>query len=232
MADLSLTVREALRAVAVPEKAPDMQAYMKSEMPYLGVSSAPARAVFAEVFADLDLSSAELWRDQVLALWRGAEYREERYAAMALAGDPRAEPYQVPKALGLYEEMIVTGAWWDYVDSLASQRVGGLLQRHPSAMRPKMLAWSRDRDVWKARTSIICQLRFKLDTDLELLAACIEPSLGSKEFFLRKAIGWALRQYAWVDADWVVGYVAKHEAELSPLSRREALKNVSRKRDS
>ncbi len=95
-----------------------------------------------------------------------------------------------------------------------------------------MLAWSRDRDMWKRRTSIICQLRFKENTDLELLQACIEPSLDSKQFFLRKAIGWALRQYAWVDPDWVVSYVSAHEAELSPLSRREALKNVSRKRGS
>src|SRR5262245_43115980 len=91
-----------------------------------------------------------------------------------------------------------------------------------------MLAWSRDRDMWKRRTSIICQLRFKAHTDLDLLAACIEPSLGSSEFFLRKAIGWALRQYAWTDPEWVVGYVAEHESALSPLSRREALKNVRR----
>jgi 3-methyladenine DNA glycosylase AlkD len=128
--------------------------------------------------------------------------------------------------------MIVTGAWWDYVDSLASHQVGGLLLLDPAAIRPRMLAWSRDRDMWKRRTSIICQLRFKADTDLELLAACIQPSLGSKEFFLRKAIGWALRQYAWVDPDWVVGYVDSHQAHLSPLSRREALKNLSPKRDS
>ena len=81
----------------------------------------------------------------------------------------------------------MTGAWWDYVDSLASHRVGGLLRDHPAAIRPKMLAWSRDRDMWKRRTSIICQLRFKENTDLELLQACIEPSLDSKQFFLRKA---------------------------------------------
>ena len=95
-----------------------------------------------------------------------------------------------------------------------------------------MLAWSRDRDMWKRRTSIICQLRFKADTDLELLTACIEPSLDSKEFFLRKAIGWALRQYAWVDPDWVVAVRFCHASQLSPLSRREALKNVSPTRGS
>jgi 3-methyladenine DNA glycosylase AlkD len=232
MAELLQAVRAGLRAVAEPQRAPAMQAYMKSEMPYVGVRAGPSRLVFKQVFAELDLTPAERWRELVLELWRGAEFREERYAAIALCGDPRARPHQVPAALSLYEEMIVTGAWWDYVDSLASHRVGGLLRLHPSAIRPEMLAWSRDRDMWKRRSSIICQLRFNADTDLELLAACIQPSLASKEFFLRKAIGWALRQYAWVDPDWVVGYVDSHAAQLSPLSRREALKNVSPKRDS
>ncbi len=230
MAELLAAVRAALREAADPGRAPAMQAYMKSDMPYLGVSAVPARAVFAEVFRDIDLSSAAAWRAQVLELWRGAEYREERYAAVHLTGDPRAAGFQVPAALGLYEEMIVTGAWWDYVDPLASRRVGGLLRDHQRTIRPKMLAWSRDRDMWKWRTSIICQLHFAEATDLELLAACIEPSLGSREFFLRKAIGWALRQYAWSDPDWVVDYVLGHEAELSSLSRREALKNVSKTR--
>jgi 3-methyladenine DNA glycosylase AlkD len=232
MAELLQTVRSGLKAVADPSRAPGMQAYMKSEMPYLGVMSEPCRRVFKQSFEDLDLSSAKRWRALVLELWRGAEFREERYAAVALSGDPRARPHQVPAALSLYEEMIVTGAWWDYVDPLASRRVGDLLRDHPAALRSSMLAWSRDRDMWKRRTSIICQLRFKTDTDLELLTACIEPSLDSKEFFLRKAIGWALRQYAWVDPDWVVRYVDCHRAQLSPLSRREALKNVSPKQRS
>ena len=232
MPELLEAVRAGLQAVADPARAPQMQAYMKSDMPYHGVTAEPCQAVFKRVFADLDLESAGHWRELVLELWRGAEFREERYAAMALCADARARPYQLPASLSLYQEMIVTGAWWDYVDSLASNRVGGLLRDHRAAIRPKMLAWSRDRDMWKRRTSIICQLRFKENTDLELLQACIEPSLDSKQFFLRKAIGWALRQHAWVDPDWVVSYVSAHEAELSPLSRREALKNVSRKRGS
>jgi 3-methyladenine DNA glycosylase AlkD len=125
----------------------------------------------------------------------------------------------------MYEEMIVSGAWWDYVDDAAHQ-VGYLLERWPGQIRPRMLQWSRSRDLWKRRTSIICQLRFKGCTDLQLLYACIEPSLESKAFFLRKAIGWALRQYAWTDPNEVVRYVRQHQARLSPLSQREALKNI------
>jgi 3-methyladenine DNA glycosylase AlkD len=127
----------------------------------------------------------------------------------------------------MYEEMIVTGAWWDYVDSIASNRLGPLLKAYPTRMRKEMLKWSRGKDMWKRRSAILCQLRFKNDTDLDLLYACIEPSLPSKEFFLQKAIGWALRQYAWTDPQEVARYVPEHEKELSALSRREALKNYS-----
>ena len=80
--------------------------------------------------------------------------------------------------------------------------------------------------MWKRRTSILCQLSFKADTDLALLYDCIEPNLADREFFIRKAIGWALRQHAWTDAAEVTRYVNAHRARLSPLSVREALKNV------
>lgn len=89
-----------------------------------------------------------------------------------------------------------------------------------------MLAWSKSNNIWKRRTSILCQLRFKRDTNLDLLYACIEPSLDSKEFFLRKAIGWALRQYAWTDPREVRRYVREQKEKLSNLGQREALKNI------
>jgi len=86
--------------------------------------------------------------------------------------------------------------------------------------------WSRSENMWKRRTSILCQLGFKQDTDLRLLYTCIKPSLDSKEFFLRKAIGWALRQYAWTDPAEIRRYARANEAQLSRLSKREALKNI------
>ena len=128
----------------------------------------------------------------------------------------------------VYEELIVSGAWWDYVDDIASHRVGPILRDYPAPMRRKMLSWSRSADMWKRRTAIICQLGFKEQTDLGLLYACIEPSLSSREFFLRKAIGWALRQHAWTDPSEISRYVRRNGARLSPLSIREALKNVGK----
>jgi 3-methyladenine DNA glycosylase AlkD len=219
-------VRKALRLVADPAKAPTMQAYMKSQMRYHGVPTPLLRQVCKAAFSDLPFSSAALWRKQVLDLWRAARFREERYAALQLAGDKRAVAFQDLTAVGMYEELIVTGAWWDYVDDIASHRIGAILRHYPGPMRRRMLSWSRSDNLWKRRTAILCQLGFKDRTDTDLLYACIEPSLASKEFFLQKAIGWALRQHAWTDPAEVRRYVRLNQPRLSALSRREALKNI------
>lgn len=219
-------VRSALEAVAEPARAPTMQAYMKSVMPYHGVTAPNVKLAMKALFASYPFRDAESWRADVLALWRGATFREERYAAMALAKHRGADAFQTLGTLPMYEEMITSGAWWDYVDELAAHQVGGLLAAFPKAMKKTMLAWSTSRDMWKARTSILSQLTYKGDTDLELLYACIAPSIASKEFFLRKAIGWALRQYARQDMAEVRRYVMAHAAELSGLSKREALKHA------
>jgi 3-methyladenine DNA glycosylase AlkD len=223
-----LLVRRKLARVADARKAPMMQAYMKSAMPYHGVQTVLLRETCKELFANPDFSTRDLWQTTVLDLWRGAKYREERYAAIALAGIKPAAEFQTPAAIPLYEEMIVTGAWWDYVDEIAANRVGPILRGHPATMKKKMLVWSKCGNMWKRRTSILCQLRFKQDTDLDLLYACIEPSLDSKEFFLRKAIGWALRQYAWTDPAEIRRYVREQKEKLSGLSLREALKNIGK----
>ena len=219
-------LRRALKQAGDPVRALGMQAYMKSAMPYYGVPTPTMRTLCKATFADVEFATAAEWQAQVLAIWRGARFREERYAAIGLTGDKRWRSFQTPAAVKMYEEMIVTGAWWDYVDSLASNRIGPLLRDFPAPIRKKMLKWSTSEDMWKRRTSIICQLGFKTETDAELLYTCIEPSLGSKEFFLQKAIGWALRQYAWTDAAEVKRYVRANSTRLSALSRREALKNI------
>ncbi len=223
---LATSVRAALAEAADPARAPGMQAYMKSAMPYLGVSAVPLRQVCRELFNGLSWDNAHDWQADVLAIWRRAEFREERYAAIELSGVKAARQFHDLSALPMYEEMIVTGAWWDYVDAIAGQRLWAILEREGEAMKRAMLGWSTDSDMWKRRSAILCQLRAKEGTDLAFLYACIEPSLDSKEFFLRKAIGWALREYAWTDPDEVRRYVAEHEDRLSGLSRREAMKNI------
>lgn len=224
---LPQTLLAQLRSVAEPTRAPAMQAYMKSEMPYLGVSAVPLRQVCKAVFAGLTWRDSAAWQADVLAIWRQAEYREQRHAAIELTGVRAAKAFQRIDALPMYEEMIVSGAWWDYVDTIVTLRFWPLLQNDRAAMKRAMLAWSRDDNMWKRRSAILCQNKAKAATDLPFLYACIEPSLDSKEFFLRKAIGWALRQYAWTDRAEVQRYVRENEARLSGLSRREALKNIA-----
>jgi len=215
-----------MSAAADPAKAPGMQAYMKSTMPYYGINSPQVKAICAKVFAEYPFASCREWRAAILELWRRARYREERYAAMRLIILKRHRECVTPELMPMLEEMIVTGAWWDYVDELA-HIVGDLLHEHRKEMRPIMRVWSKDPNLWKRRVSIICQISFKRDTDLELLYANIKPNLADRDFFIRKAIGWALRAYAWTDPKEVARYVREHEANLSGLSRREALKNIS-----
>jgi 3-methyladenine DNA glycosylase AlkD len=225
-ASLPQTVRARLKEIGDPERATGAQAYMKSAMPFLGVSAVPLRKACREVFKGLSWDESKDWQADVLAIWREAQFREERYAAIELTGVKAARGFQDLSALPMYEEMIVTGAWWDYVDVIASHRLWAILQREGEAMKRAMLAWSTDPDMWKRRSAILCQIMAKDSTDLDLLYACIEPSLGSQEFFLRKAIGWALRSLAWTDPGAVHRYVRDHESRLSGLSKREALKNI------
>ena len=227
---LLLELRSRLAALGDPERARGAQAYMKSAMPFHGVGAVPFRSVCRELFAPLAPHDAAAFRREVLGLFRGAAFREETYAAVELARWKAFARFRDLDFLPVCEELVVEGAWWDVVDPVASHLLGELLAREPQAMRREMLAWARRGDLWKRRAAILCQLGFKGRTDLALLYACIEPSLASKEFFLRKAIGWALRQYAWTDPAEVARWVAAHEERLSPLSRREALKNAGRGR--
>ena len=219
------TLRRKMAAAADPERAVAQQAYMKSTMPYYGLKLPQVRVICREVL-DGEALTCEKWKETIVELWRGARRREERYAAMYMLNMRRHAVCLSPRDMPMLEELVVTGAWWDHVDELAMV-IGDLLRKHPKEMRPLMRRWSTDPDMWKRRVSIICQLRFKRDTDLDLLYANIEPNLGDRDFFIRKAIGWALRQYAWTDPKEVARYVSEHETELSGLSKREALKNIS-----
>ncbi|MDQ4214327.1 DNA alkylation repair protein [Microbacterium capsulatum] len=213
-------IRSALRETADPALAPGQQAYMKSEMPFLGVR-VPAVRVLVRRLARGPAEPAEV-RDTALVLWREAEFREERYAALALmALEPvRGRIDMIP----VHEEMIRTGAWWDLVDEVA-HRLAETLDAHPVGMSALLHAWTTDEDLWIRRASIIAQLSRGASVDRELLTAAIEANIDDAEFFIRKAIGWALRDHARTDPAWVRSFVAAHPA-LSPLSRREALKHL------
>jgi 3-methyladenine DNA glycosylase AlkD len=219
-------IRAGLAAAADPTRAKGAQAYMKSEMPFYGVPAPAQKRLWREVFTAHPLKSSAEWQRVVLGLWRPASFREERYAAVGLASDRRYLSHRTPDVIPMLEEMIVTGAWWDYVDALAGHPLGDVLVSDPPRVARLMRRWAKDADMWKRRSAILCQLRRKGETDLDLLYDCIEPNLAGREFFIRKAIGWALRQYAWTDPREVKRYVKANRMRLSPLSFREATKNI------
>jgi 3-methyladenine DNA glycosylase AlkD len=222
-AELIATIRAGLRGLADPARAEGMAAYMKSTMPCLGVRLPQVRALVRSAARTRPPASAPDLKDTVGDLWRNAEYREERYAATELLNVPAARRLRVPSLITLYEELIVTGAWWDHVDEV-SHRVGELLLDFPAEIGPIVRRWQRSDDRWLRRASVICQISARDRTDLDLLTAAIEANAADRDFFLRKAIGWALRSYAYTDPEWVRSFVAAHE--LSPLSVREATRRL------
>ncbi len=225
--ELVSAIRQALADHANPEKAPGMQAYMKSAMPYRGVQTPVRRKLVRAALRAYPLANREEWLAAVLELWRNAAYREERYAALDVTGAPAFRAYRTLETLPLYEEMVVSGAWWDLVDDVATHKLRELVDNYTRPMAAHMRAWSRDENIWKRRSSIICQVKRKEATDLDLLYDCIEPNLDDPDFFIRKAIGWALRDLAWTDLPTVADYVARNADRLSALSKREALKNAA-----
>lgn len=219
-AELVDSIRVSLRDRANPALAPGQQAYMKSVMPLFGVKVPEVRTLTKQLAKGM--RDTDELREATEMLWREATHREERYAALTLLS---LRPLRARlDMLELYEEMIRTGAWWDFVDEV-SARLGEVLIAHPVEVTQLMLMWSADDDMWIRRASIISQLKRRTGTDTELLTITIESNSEDTEFFIRKAIGWALREYAKTDADWVRAFVAAHP-ELSGLSQREALKHL------
>jgi 3-methyladenine DNA glycosylase AlkD len=216
-------VQSRLWDAADSERAPQMRAYLKSELPCLGVPVPSVRAIVKAEARQRPPRSVTALAATAAALWRSATYREERHAATALTGLrlARGEPVLLP----LYQEMITTGAWWDHVDEVA-HRICALLLAQPDQMRPVIVAWSGDPDLWLRRSAVISQLDARQATDTALLREVILANVADREFFVRKAIGWALRQYARTDPDWVRSFVSDHADVLSPLSRREATKHL------
>ena len=205
-----------------------MTAYMRHQFPFLGVKAPGQKAVAR---AALAVAGPPADADQVVAaldrLWDRRE-REYRYvgAALACRFAPKASPAFVDHAA----RWITTEPWWDTCDPLARGAVGLVVRRHPE-LRATMEAWLRGDDLWLIRSAVIHMGGWKNAIDRDwVFAACLARA-DHPDFFIRKAIGWILRDLAWVDPDAVVAFVdGPGAAVLSGLSKREALKNLTGRR--
>ncbi|MFC2150502.1 DNA alkylation repair protein [Calditrichota bacterium] len=216
-----LTIREGLKSSANHQNAVPMQIYMKSEMPYRGVKSPQQKKIFQSSSKNWQPGDLNEYLKVIEQLW-DAEYREERYAAIFIA--QKYKKFQTLEALLTYRMMIKTGAWWDYVDAIASHLIGSLLQNYPDNMKPLMYEWIEDEDVWIRRTALLCQLKFKAETDQQMLFDFCRKRLGEESFWIRKAIGWALREYSKSKCEEVSRFVEKQSHKMSGLTLREASK--------
>ncbi len=210
-----------------------MQAYMKSALPFHGLPAPRRRELTKAVVQAHPAPDAPTLAATMQLLWREAAFREERYAASELVHFGVHRAWLGLPLLPVFEAMIVSGAWWDHCDGISGDAIGPLLHRHPAAMKPVIRRWARGPDLWLRRAAFLCQRGLKADFDAELFYACILPSIGdglhALEFFIRKGLGWALRERAKRAPEEVQAFCSEYARQLAPLTVREALKALRRR---
>ena len=206
---------------ANPSQAAPMKKYMRGQFEYLGIKTPQNNALLKEFIkthglpplGELDAVARDLWN---------LPQREFQYAALTLLG--KLEKNFEPGFIRTIEHLIVTKSWWDTVDALASHAVGTHFKRFPDLRAKYLKRWRKSNNIWLRRTTLLFQLGYKSETDFDLLCGIIRENLGSDEFFINKAIGWALRQYAYTEPKAVKKFVKA--TPLHSLSRREAMKHL------
>lgn len=248
-AELVRFVRDGLARLSNADAAHSMAAYMKTTQPFYGVMNTPRCELTREACARFTPTDAAAWRAGVTALfeagkggkepnenpipprsgskmrppvWRGE--RELFYAACDFAG--RGKQHHTAAALPLFKAMIVQSGWWDTVDWIAGKMVGRAFDTDPAKVAAAMERWIDDKDLWVRRSAVICQLHRKQKTDTDMLGRFCLARAHETDFFMRKAIGWSLRQHAHTDPAWVRRFLKANGRKLSPLSLREASKHL------
>ena len=207
---------------ADPERAVSMRAYMKDIAPFLGLTTPVRRALSRTVLLDTPRPTEADCTALALRCW---ELPEREYHYFAVDYLSRHVKRLSSGFLPVARHLVSTVSWWDTVDALASHVVGGLVAADPK-LKTDMDAWIEDDDLWVARTALLHQLRHKDATDTErLFGYCVRQS-GHPDFFIRKAIGWCLREYAKTAPEAVRNFLVEERGRFAPLSVREALKNI------
>ena len=209
------SLAELFREHADPENAVQMKAYMRGQFDFFGIQAKPLRALarnFVKQHQDLAV---------VEALWQLPQ-RELQFIAVDILR--KIAPRLPADSIHTIEHLITDKSWWDTVDHLAINVVGPLCKAHPELIKQTIAPWGYHANFWLRRTAILFQLKYKIDLDTNLLTQMILANADDEEFFIRKAIGWILRQHAKTDAAFVQQFIMDHA--LSPLSVREATKHL------
>ena len=207
---------------ADPTQAAPMKKYMRDQFEYLGIKSPQVKLLFRQTVKEKGLPALEELDQVIRELW---EFPQREYQYLAIGIMERLEKKLPAKSIKTLEDMILHKSWWDTVDNI-SHIVGVQFKRYPDVREKYLAKWRASNNFWLRRTAILFQLDYKDETDFELLRGIIHENLDSKEFFINKAIGWALRQYARFDPKAVEKFV--NSTPLHPLSRREALKHMEK----
>ncbi len=222
-ADLVKFVQSSFKKLANKQKSIEMQAYMKTTMPFYGVQKPDRMPIYKAVKKDFGASDIDEYKDSIRALW-ALPHREEKYTALEYALIHKQ--FITAESLDLYEELIRDGAWWDFVDTIAVHLVGEALLHERKNVKAILDKWINDQDMWIRRTAILSQNKHKANTDEKMLFKYIERRMHEREFFIAKAIGWALREYSYTNPKSVKQFIAKNKSELAPLSVREGSKRL------
>lgn len=213
------SLRSEFESNANAENARQQKAYLKDLFPFYGIKTPLRRKIQRPFLVQEQLPPKAVLTSLVHELWHMPQ-REYHYFAQELS-------YRYKKCLdhddiSLFEFMITHNSWWDTVDFIATKLIKAYFHSFPQKRNAFITKWISSGNIWLQRSCLIFQLHEKERTDVAIMTEVIRALLGSQEFFINKAIGWALRDYSRTNADWVVHFVSTHE--LHPLSKREALK--------
>lgn len=217
---------EKYNSAANPEKVEWMVNYMKGHFNFLGMNTKERRDITKRFYREYGLPDAENLFKVVSELWIQS-HREYQYTAIELMR--KCSKLIKLEDIDKIEELIITKSWWDSVDGLAAWVCGDYFKRFPGQVMPVTQKWMQSGNMWLQRSVLLYQLSYKTNTNTELLAKWIKELTDHKDFFIRKAIGWILREYSKTNPDWVLQFVKENDS-LSGLSKKEALKHLERKK--
>ncbi len=207
------------------ENALPMKKYMRNQFDFFGIKAAERRLLCNEYLKNNPLPERKELPKIIKELW-SLDERELQYFAIELF--IKCKKNWIAEDATLIEYLVTHKSWWDTVDFLAALIAGGWFKKFPEEIKPLTEKWNTSDNIWLQRTSILFQLKYKEDTDLKLLTKYIKRLSSSKELFIQKAIGWSLREYSKTDPEFVQTFVDNEK--LMPLSKREAMKVIERKK--